>query len=250
MKQSKLVEYLDGYLRLSEFQDRSLNGLQVQGPDELYRISFAVDFCGETSTAAAKAEADWLIVHHGWIWGEPTRLTGVQFAWIRSLIQSGVGLYAAHLPLDAHPEVGNNIVLARLLGLKKTEPFGQARGMTLGFRGTLSKPQTLEQIAARLGTKLDTECRFFPFGPRQIRTVGIVSGAAASMIPDAIATGLDLFVTGESSHTQYHVARDAGINVIFAGHYATETVGLKALAAHLENRFKIETHWIECPTGL
>lgn len=250
LKQFDLVKHLNQYLQVERFDDRSLNGLQIEGPDKVSKISFAVDFCGRTAEAAVEAGSQWLVVHHGWLWGPAAPLGGAQLRWVRTLLESRVGLYAAHLPLDAHPVVGNNAALARLLGLQRVRPFGKYRNTAIGCRGEFKRAQRLGRIVETLNKRLETICSVFDFGEASVRTVGIVSGAAASLIPEAIAEGLDLFITGESSHTYYHPARDAGQNAIFAGHYATETLGLKELARHVQKKFDVEVHWIDCPTGL
>ncbi|RME47332.1 MAG: Nif3-like dinuclear metal center hexameric protein [Chloroflexi bacterium] len=251
MKRDELTNYLDEYLKISEIEDRSKNGLQVEGPEEVQRVAFAVDCSLAGFDEAVRLGADLLIVHHGLFWGDVQVLTGPLFRRVRALIEGNVGLYAAHLPLDAHEEVGNNVQLARLLELEITGPFGEHRGSSIGVAGRpVAGSVTRQAFVERVNSRLDTQCVVQPHGPAEIRTVAIVSGGAAGMIDQAARAGFDLYLTGETSHSYAHAAEEYGINVVFAGHYATETVGLKALARHLEGKFGLETAFIDLPTGM
>jgi dinuclear metal center YbgI/SA1388 family protein len=168
---------------------------------------------------------------------------------VQALLDGGCALYAAHLPLDRHPEVGNNAQLARMLGLTVTGELGEAFGLPVGVIATAAAtPRAV--LVARLGASLGVAPLVLPGGPEQVRTIGIISGGAARDIADAAAAGCDTYITGETSHSSYHDAAEYGVNVIYAGHYATETVGLKALAAHLEGRFALPSTFIDRPTGL
>lgn len=251
MKRDDLTNYLDEYLEINEFEDSSQNGLQVQGPEGVQRIAFAVDSSIAGFQRAAELDADLLIVHHGLFWGREQVLTGSFFQRVKALIEGQVGLYAVHIPLDAHREVGNNVELARILDLKIVEGFGDYHGAKIGVAcrpsgGTISR----EDLVERIETRLDTECMVQAHGPTEIQNVGIVSGGAANMIGEAADAGIDLFLTGETNHIHAHAAAEHGLNVVFAGHYATETVGLKALARHLEDKFGLATVFIDLPTGM
>lgn len=251
MKLKELTDYLDDYLKIGEFEDSSKNGLQVEGPEDVQRLAFAVDSSLAGFKRAVQLDADLLIVHHGLFWGKEQVLTGPLFDRIRTLIKGNLGLYAAHIPLDAHEEVGNNVELARILDLEINQRFGDYRGIPIGVA---CRPRSgevgREDFAAKVNSRLDANCVVQPYGPAEIRSVGIVSGGAANMIGEAADASFDLFLTGETNHNYAHAAEEHGLNVVFAGHYATETVGLKALARLLESKFGLETAFIDLPTGM
>ncbi|MGD8997530.1 MAG: Nif3-like dinuclear metal center hexameric protein, partial [Anaerolineae bacterium] len=251
MKRDKLIDYLDGYLRVAEIEDESQNGLQVEGPDEVGRVAFAVDACLASFNQAVAEGVQLLIVHHGLFWSKPQRLVGPHFDRLKTLIEGRCGLYAVHLPLDAHPEVGNNAEMARLLRLDDTRPFGVYHGLDIGVAGVLEPPLDLPALIGRLIEALGTPpIRVLDHGPDEIRTVGCVSGAAASMMDQAADEGLDAYITGETSHVFFHQAAERGLNVLFAGHYATEALGVQALARHLEARFELDAVFLHIPTGM
>lgn len=251
MKLDELTKYLDEYLKIGEIEDRARNGLQVEGPQDVRRVAFAVDSSLAGFRRAVELEADLLIVHHGLFWGNEQMLTGPLFKRVKTLIEGGAGLYAVHLPLDAHEEVGNNVELARILDLETTGPFGDYHGTSIGVTcRPRSGPVTREAFVTQANTRLNTNCVVQAYGPAEIRTIGIVSGGAAGMIDQAATAGLDLYLTGETNHIHAHAAEEYGLNVVYAGHYATETVGLQALARHLESQFGLETAFIDLPTGM
>ncbi|WP_258083380.1 Nif3-like dinuclear metal center hexameric protein [Thermococcus thermotolerans] len=250
MNRDELVAFLDEYLQISAYPDKSSNGLQVEGKAEVERIAFAVDTTLRTIGRAAKAGADMLIVHHGMIWGGLGYITGVHYRRLKALFDAGINLYAAHLPLDAHPEVGNNVGLLRLLGLEPKEPFGEYRGTTIGFLGEFEEPQPIEKVAQVIAEKLDTTVKTYEFGEGKIKTVGAISGAGAFALEEAWRKGIDLLVTGEFTHADYLTALDLGISVAVAGHYKTETLGVKALMEVVKEKFGIEAFFIDAPTGL
>jgi dinuclear metal center YbgI/SA1388 family protein len=249
IQRDELVAYLDRYLRVAEIPDSSPNGMQVQGARRVTRIAFAVDVSIESIRAAEKAGADFLIVHHGLWWGRHVPITGTMYARVAGLIRAGISLYAAHLPLDCHPKVGNNVELARRLALRVQEPFGEYRGIRVGVIGAAARPLALRAFASRVARSLESPPDVHPFGPRSVRRVAIVSGGGAMLAEDAARAGCDTLLTGESSHAAIHPAREAGINLVFAGHYATETVGLDALRLHLRARFKLPVAFLPAPTG-
>jgi dinuclear metal center YbgI/SA1388 family protein len=244
-----IVAWLDEYLAIADWSDKSLNGLQVEGREEVTKVALAVDAAVATFELAARAKADLVIVHHGLFWGSPAPVVGPLRARIASLLDSGISLYAAHLPLDAHAEVGNNMVLARLLELEAVEPFGRYEGREIGFRGRLPEPTEPAIFAARLEALLGVRPDHLAFGDGPIERVAIVSGDAAELIPEAAAAGIDAFVTGETSHIAWHVAREHRLHVLFAGHYATETLGVRALGDRLATEFGVETVFLDIPTG-
>lgn len=249
MKRTDLTRYLDEYLRLREIDDSSDNGLQVEGADEISRIAFAVDACQASFEAAVQAGAQMLIVHHGLFWGRVKRLVGPHYRRVKTLLDGSVSLYAVHLPLDAHAEVGNNAELARLLGVADVAPFGDYHGTTIGMGGVLEPPLPLSDFVARVTEQVGAPLRVYDLGPDTVQRVALISGGAMSMLNEVAQAGYDTFVTGETTHSFYHDIREYGLNVICAGHYASETVGLKALARHLAQKFGVETIFIDLPTG-
>jgi dinuclear metal center YbgI/SA1388 family protein len=250
MKTTELVAYLNEYLHIAEADDRSNNGLQVEGADEVTRVAFAVDACLSAFQAARKLNAQMLIVHHGLFWSEVKLVTGPHFARIKTLLEGGLNLYAAHLPLDQHAEIGNNVELCRLLGLIDVQPWGQYKGQSAGYGGSLPQPLPLYELAAQIDGIFVTQSRVLNFGPPIVDRVAVCSGGASSLIPQVHAAGYATYFSGETSHTHYHDAKDYGLNVIYSGHYITETVGLKALARQLEQQFNLQTVFIDLPTGL
>ena len=251
MRRSQLVEYLNAELRLAEFDDSSKNGLQVDGPEEVTRVALAVDASLAAFRAAAGKQAQLLIVHHGMFWARPVMLTGPAFRRVKALIDGGVGLYAAHLPLDAHPKFGNNIELCRRLGLRKIKPFGNYHKMTIGFAGELPRAMPLSAMVDCLRRATGAPAALvLDGGPKRARRIGCVSGGAADMVEQAAAAGLDTYVTGETSHSYFHSGPENNVNVIYGGHYATETTGIRALGRRLQSRFRLETVFLDIPTGL
>jgi dinuclear metal center YbgI/SA1388 family protein len=250
MKRDELVAYLNRYLDLASFGpiDHSLNGLVFGGPDkEVHRVAFAVDACQKTFDLASEARCDMLIVHHGLFWGSPLPVTGTHYTRIKALFDNNLDLYVAHLPLDAHKEVGNNVVMANLLGLQNIEPFAPYKGQTLGFKGTFSEPSNSESIAKVLHFDHPV---ILPFGKKEIKTVGIVSGGASDDVYTALSDGLDCFITGECEHQVYNDCQENGITLIAGGHYLSEVFGVQALSRHLEKTFALETVFVANPTGL
>lgn len=250
MNRDELVEYLDALLEVKEIEDSSNNGLQVEGARAVERVAFAVDAGLAPFEEAVAAGAQMLVVHHGLFWGEPLMVTGIHRRRLQTLLDAGVSLYAVHLPLDCHPELGHNAVLARWLGLQDTAPFGQYKGRPVGVTGSLSQDMGLKIFAARVEEALGKPViRIWPFGPPDVRRVAIVSGGAGFMVDQAAEAGVDVYFTGEVNHSVYHQAQELCLNVVFGGHYATETAGLKALADHLAGQFRLETLFLDLPTG-
>jgi dinuclear metal center YbgI/SA1388 family protein len=247
---AELVSYLDGYLRVHDVPDapHALNGLQVANAGEVTRIAAAVDLCEATVRLAVGQGADLMLVHHGLFWDGLQPLVGARYRRVAELIRHNIALYSAHLPLDRHPDVGNNAVLARALGITLRGEFGIDRGVAIGVWGELSVDRTTlqQQLTALLGTGP----RLMPFGSAAVRRIGIVTGAGGALIGEAAAAGLDTFITGEGPHHTFFAAEELGVNVFYAGHYATETVGVKALATHLAASFGLPWSFVDHPTGL
>jgi dinuclear metal center YbgI/SA1388 family protein len=240
-------------LNLDDFAgtDVALNGLQVSNQkSRVEKVAFTVDACLESIRLAVEWGADLLFVHHGLFWGRPLAVTGGHFQRLRALIQADLALYAVHLPLDMHPQLGNNAGLARKIGLKQREPFGEYKGIKIGFKGILPEEMSLEQIVRICCGGNEQGIGVLPFGPESISTVGIVSGGAADEAYQAIEERLDLFVTGDADHTIYHHCLEGRINVIFGGHYLTETFGVTQLAEKLQSETDLHTRFFDIPTGL
>jgi dinuclear metal center YbgI/SA1388 family protein len=251
----EIAERLNDKLAVDAYTDidASQNGLQV-GPGDLdvERVAVAVDAAVETIERAIEADADMLVTHHGIVWDNIERITGIHYNRIEPLVTDDIALYVAHLPLDGHQRLGNAAGIANLLKLEGRHPFGQIGDEYVGQRGVLPKSRELTDIVEWLGENLDTgeqSIQTLDFGPETIRTVAIVTGSGADWLDEAAEFGVDLLITGEGKQKVYHEAREAGINVVLAGHYATETFGVKALQKPIES-FGLETAFIDCPTGL
>lgn len=249
ISRDRLVSYLNDYLAITEIPDSSPNGLQVQGNARVAKLAFAVDASLQAVQAAAKIKADMLVVHHGLFWGKHEQIVGNMYKRIAALIKADLSLYAVHLPLDCHQEVGNNVELARLLGLENLGRFADYHGVTIGTLTRSEKPLHRDDLIDNIEKVLEVKVDLLPFGPANIQRIGIISGGAARFAEEAKRSGCDALVTGETSHSAYHHAKEARINLIYGGHYATETVGLKALNQHLSSEFSIPSKFIPAPTG-
>jgi len=243
---------MDEYLGIAGHPDypTALNGLQVTADGDVSTVATAVDASEASIRAARDLGADLLIVHHGLFWAGLEPITGRHYRRIAGLIEGGVALYASHLPLDSHPEVGNCAILARSLGLSLEGRFGQYRGVPIGWWGTLEQATDAEGLRGIAERVLGGAVRALPGGPDRIERVGVVTGGGGSFIPEAAALGLDAFVTGEGSHHHYFDASELGIHALLGGHYATETFGVRALGHHLAERFDLAVEFIDQPTGL
>lgn len=249
---TKIVSYLDELLKVASFKDASLNGLQVESSNnEIKRVAVAVDAGLSVIEAALAQKADLLIVHHGLYWGKEQAIRGVFGRKVRALLSGGCSLYCSHLPLDSHLELGNNAQLARLLQLDRIEGFALLDQNFVGVQGRLQTPQPLSQIAQTLRQLPGAgEPLVLAFGPRQVSTVGILSGSGSFALSETRRLGLDLLISGEPKQEAYHHCRELELNAIFAGHYATETVGVQALAKQLESAFQLQTFFVHEPTGI
>ena len=247
---TELVSYLDDYLRTAEVPDSegALNGLQVEGVQDITRIAVDVDACLATIAGAALWGADLLIVHHGLFWGAKAPLTGMEYRRFSALVRHRLGVYSSHLPLDIHPEVGNNVRLAAELGVPVEGHFGISNGIEAGVHGSLDLDRN--ELVERLTSVLGVEPRVLPYGLWRTSRVGIVTGGGGTLVAEAAKADIDTLITGEGPHHTALDAEEHGMNVIHAGHYATETVGVKALAKHLEEQFGVETEFVDHPTGL
>jgi dinuclear metal center YbgI/SA1388 family protein len=246
----EIVDYTNDYLRLEEIEDwpNALNGLQIENSGKVTRLGAAVDVSTRVLSAAAKKKIDLLIVHHGLFWPGLQSVTGSLRRELKIAFENDVALYSAHLPLDVHQKVGNNAQLAAALGLKSTKRFLKEKGESVGLKAKAAISRDV--LVRKLKSVLRTPVKSFSFGPQQSRRIGIVTGAAGSEIYHVAETGIDTFITGEAPHWAAVAAEELGINLILGGHYATETFGVKALAAHLSERFKLPWEFLKFPTGL
>ena len=241
-----MVGFLNKTLRVGKIKDASLNGLQARARKDnaLGRVGFAVDACVSTFEKAKELDVDLLVVHHGIKW-RPQKDRDLENKRASYLKKINLALYAVHLPLDLHEEYGNNIQLARLLGLKDARKFGRYHGIKIGYAGTFGRTTSLDALAAILNRQLQTTCRVYPFGSERIRDLGIISGGGGSMLKDAVLERLDCFLVGEIDLAVYNAAKEYGISLIVGGHYATETIGVKTLMPLVGDVFGIETVFID-----
>ena len=245
-----IVGYCDRILRTAEIKDyeRAANGLQVENRGAVSRIAAAVDASLTTVKLAVRAKADLLIVHHGLFWGPSHPWTGKRYELLQLLLENDLAVYSNHLPLDAHPKLGNNAQLCAALGLKNLRPFFFSHGQFIGFqtRANISRSELATRLQRATGAKPLT----VPGGPEICHRIGVVTGGAGGDLKKAAEEGVDTFITGEGPHWTYAMAEELRINVLYGGHYATETFGVKALAAHLSQKFRVPWSFLDHPTGL
>lgn len=241
-----ITRFLNQTLRVKKIRDASVNGLQVRNRNagEIARVGFAVDACVSTFEKAKKQGVELLVVHHGIKW-RPQKDRVLAEKRAAFLGRSNMALYAVHLPLDLHEGYGNNMQLARLLELGRLRRFGRYHGIKIGYAGTMKAATSPAAVAELIKSQLRSPCRVFPFGKDRIRSIGIISGGGGGMVNDAVKEKLDCFLVGEVDLAAYNAAKDHGINVIVAGHYATETVGVKALMPLIGETFGLETVFVE-----
>lgn len=254
MELESIVAYADELLGIPGHPDyrTALNGLQVSGPSDrpIRRIVAAVDATEAVLADAVARDADLLVVHHGLFWDGLRPVTGRRYRKLRQLLSSGLAVYSAHLPLDGHPEFGNCILLARALGLDVEGRFGRYEGVDIGWWGRLAEPVSAEDLALRAASVVEGPTRAIGSGPERIRTVGVVTGGGGGFLAEAAEAGLDALVTGEAAHHAFGDAHELGLHLVLAGHYATETFGVRALSAHLAERFDLEWTFVDHPSGL
>lgn len=250
-KLRQIVEFLNNYLKICDIKDTCWNGLQFEGRSEVKKIGFAVDASIEAFKIAIHKEADFIIVHHGHFWHtQNPSIVGWAKERIDILYKHQTSLYACHLPLDRHRIVGNNAQLLKLLGANITNEFLLHEGKNIGWIGTTKKAVPLKQIERKLNTELKTNCIVLPFGKEKVKTVAVCSGGGGyGGFYEALNSGVDLYITGDAIEV-YYTAQDSNMNVIFAGHHATETLGLKALAEVVDRKFRIDCFFVDLPTGL
>ena len=247
MKRDELVAYLNDFLRINEFTDLGPNGLQVEGREEIRKVVTGVSACVDLFEKAIELKADAILVHHGIIWDfERPVFRGGYKKRVKLLLEHNINLLAYHLPLDAHEQVGNNIQIARALELINMEPFGEYKGKLIGFKGTLpGTPQ--EAFFDLVKEKINPQALFFPYGPKKVVKVGIISGGAQKDVKQAVAEGLDAFITGEASEHILHYVKEEGIHFVSAGHHATERFGVIALGKHLKEMSGLDVQFVDIP---
>jgi dinuclear metal center YbgI/SA1388 family protein len=251
MTTQDLDTFFKGFLDIEGCIDSSMNGLQIDNNGaDVKKIAFAVDACMETFKRAALCGAGMLFVHHGLYWGKPIPVTGAFRVRLECMLSNNIALYAVHLPLDVNSEVGNNAVLCDLLGMENREPFGSYHGQKIGYKGTLARPLGVDEALSRISFKDRPPVAILPFGKKESATCAVVSGGAAMEALQAIDENIDLYITGEASHTVYHHAQESNLNIIAAGHYNTEVWGVRAVMERCKKELGIETEFIDLPTGL
>ncbi len=246
MQRDTLTGYLNDLLQIDLYKDLCPNGLQVEGRNDIKKIVCGVSACMELFKKAQAQKADAVLVHHGIIWNfERPLYVGGYKQRVKFLLKNDLNLLAYHLPLDAHATYGNNAQIAQRLGILQPQPFGAYNGTTIGFKGTFN--HSAEKLFHRIRTNINPQALIFPFGPKNIRSVGIISGGAQKEIKQAVVQGLDAYITGEASEHIYHYAKEEGIHFIAAGHHATEVFGVQALGEHLANKFNLDVEFLNIP---
>jgi dinuclear metal center YbgI/SA1388 family protein len=246
----ELITYLDRELRTAEISDYpgAMNGLQLANGGEIGRIVAAVDASLPVIVAAAEGGPGLLIVHHGMFWQGVQPVTGAFYRKLKIAMDAGLAIYSSHLPLDVHPELGNNILLARAIGLQNPKPFFDQKGLAIGLQGAWRGSR--RELVNSLQCKLAGPVHLCPGGPEMVGQVGVITGGAGSEVAKVAAAGVDSFITGEGPHWSYPLAEELGLNVFYGGHYATETFGVKALSEALAAKFGVPWSFLDRPTGL
>jgi len=249
-KLQEIVAFLDTELRIGEIPDYSgaVNGLQLENGGTVTRVAAAVDASLPVVEEAVAAGANLLLVHHGMFWQGAQPLTRAFYKKIKTAMDAGLAIYSAHLPLDVHPVMGNNILLMRALGFETEGSFLDWKGTRIGLTAEVAISR--DELTERVATAVAGPVHLCPGGPEVVRKLGIVTGGAGSEVAICASEGIDTFITGEGPHWSYPLAEELGVNLLYAGHYATETFGVKALAERLGCDFGLQTVFIDRPTGL
>ena len=247
----EITRYLDWLLDPSGFDDYGPNGLQVPGAPEVTKVATGVSAQLELFERAAEARAELVVCHHGLFWDFHTRaITPAMRRRLKALLDHDMSLAAYHLPLDAHPEVGNNALICKALGLERSEPFGAARGAPVGWVGRSEEGIPFPELHERCRSLFGQDPLIWEAGPDLVHSVGVVSGAASSSLSEAIAQGLDAFLTGEPAEHTMADAREAGVHFLACGHYSTETFGVRRLGELLEERFALVHEFVDLPNPI
>jgi len=244
---TSITGFLDAELNVADFPgDSANNGLQVENMGRVNRICCGVDASLDFFEAAQRLGADMVVCHHGISWGDSLkRITGANYRRISFLMENDMALYACHLPLDAHRLHGNNALICKALGLRGIKGFGLYHGMTIGFEGKLPRPMDYKDFKKLAAKITGGEVRSMDFGKNKVSTVAVISGSASDLINEAGEKSIDVFLSGEAKLSAYGLTHELGINAVFAGHYATETFGVKSLAILLKKKFGIPVEFID-----
>ena len=247
---AEIVRYADEKLRVAEIEDypNAINGLQIENDGTVTKIGAAVDASSATFQMAVERAIDFLVVHHGFFWPGLRPLIGPHLRSLKIANGRNLALYSAHLPLDLHPQLGNNALLAAALGLEKTEPFLEMKGQAIGLKAETVMRR--DELLAKLEDSLGGPVRCIGAGPMETKRIGLVTGGAGGEIYAAARDGVDTFITGEAPHWAAVAAEELGINLFLGGHYATETFGVKAFGADLAKKFGVPWEFLHHPTGL
>lgn len=250
MERIKLLKYIDKLLNIKKINDSSVNGLQIEGAENIKILCGAVDASLKTIEEAAQMKAEMLIVHHGIFWkNNPLVVSGFHKKRIKTALDANLNLYAAHLPLDLHPVCGNNIQICNILGLKNIKPFGNYNGVNIGFYGELSGKIKFNDFNTFYNKKIGRPnavvkaCGF-------VKKIGVVSGGGSGLFHECAELDIDTFITGEQNYTALNHALESGINIIFGGHYNTEVYGVRALLNMVHEKFKLKTYFIDIPSDI
>ena len=245
LKRNEFEKFLNDYLKPDEIPDKSINGLQIEGKEDIKKIAFGVSYSIDVAKKAIENKADAIIVHHGILWQNLKPIRSVFKKRIEILIKNDINLFAYHLPLDIHPKIGNNISIIKILGAKKIKTFARYNGIDIGMIAKFEKEKTIDEIIKILKLEFDTDPFVLEYGEKKIKTFGIITGGGDSYFEEAILNGCDLFITGERNETNFETAREYEVNFISLGHYKSETLGIKNLQKIIENTFNIETIFID-----
>ncbi len=250
MNRTELVQYLDDYLAINSIQDYGPQGLQVEGRQNVDKVVGLVDAQMPCVEAAVQQGADMMLVHHGIFWGATQPLRGQHGQLVRTIMNAQLNLYAAHLALDAHHLIGNNAELAHRLGLETIDWWAETHGVPIAVLAEEPQGIKIDYLVDRYEQQVGPVQLAQLHGPRLVNRVGIMSGSGARYIGQAAALGCDAFITGETDHASYYEAQNHSINVIYGGHYYTETVGVQALGEHIQNKFGVQFEFVDLPTGM
>lgn len=246
------VRFLDDLLNNDEWAsvDAATNGLQVENSGDVDKVAFAVDASTQTVEMAAERDADMFVAHHGFFWGGKDALVGQDYDRFRRLVENDMALYASHLPLDAHNEVGNNVLLLDAVDaeVEVVDTFADFGAGDVGYVGELPAPVDFDDFTRSVAEAVENEPTVLDFGPDEVESVAVLTGAGGGHIAEAAATGADAYVTGEPKHRAHHDAREHELNVLFAGHYHTETFGVRALRERVDNNLDVDAAYIDLPT--
>jgi len=249
MRRDDLVDYLNRLLNIDLIADYGPQGLQIEGRVEVNKLAVAVDAAHDAIDGALDAGADMLIVHHGIFWGPPQRIAGAFGRKVRRFIESDLNLYAAHLALDLHPTLGNNAELCRLLDLEAVDTYFSFKGKDVGIIAEPVAPVSFADLTAQFTAALQAPLRVDASGPEQVQRLAVCSGDAVRSLEEALVRGCDTLVTGELDYTMAHAPAELGMNVLYGGHYATETLGVQALARRLGEQFDLPWVFVDVPVA-